>query len=278
MPLPTLRLIDAAVYRGMEVENPVLLSMDGPNGVRVNIYVGYEEPVSVTAPLDLLWIRPDTQEALRRASRADSVDFEHTWTAATEQTFWSPQSWDEPRPSDQTFQELLRNIGNTHLITLEDLEGLPLSGGTMSGGLILRPEAEEPYLPSEAVPRNFVEVLVGTAQSLAASVYQQLASVRNSLNVLRGRVTINESKIAALEQNGGGGGGGSLPIFVHNQAEESLEWIVMHELPSAHPVVSVFLDSGEAVIPSEVEMLDAQSLRITFAEPRAGSVSVIGLP
>lgn len=76
MSLPTTRLIEAARARGLTDSKPILLTTDGGVALeRINIIVSKMEPVTVKAPLDLIWIDPSTGVPLRRVSRASSNTF-----------------------------------------------------------------------------------------------------------------------------------------------------------------------------------------------------------
>lgn len=274
MVLPIARLIQAAQVRGLTDSNPVLLTTDGPSKTRINIIVSKVEPIEVVAPLDLIWIDPSTSTALRRVNRGASANHTHTWTAATESNFWNAQMWDEPRPSDQDFQELNRNIGNTHDLTAFDLGAFDATGGRFTGPVYPRTlGTSEDYAADEAVPRTFVEKLTSAAQSLAASVYQQLTSVRNSVRALGTRTTTVENKVKALELGGGDG----VPKFLHTQEDEDLEWLIAHDLGTENLIIAVALPNGDYMIPAEQIPLDGNNVRITFAAPRSGTAAIIGI-
>lgn len=277
MSLPTTRLIAAAIARGFTDSKPILLTTDGGVALeRINIIVSKTEPVTVMAPLDLIWIDPTTGVPLRRVSRVSSANFAHTWTAATESNFWTPQIWDEPRPTDQSYQELNRNVGNPHLLTAADLQALPTTGGAMTGPLTIRPGADiDAYAADEALPKSLVKKLTDAASGVAASVSQQLASIRSQLTALRGRVTATEGRITEIE--GGSGGGAGVPQAKHVQEEAELVWEIEHNLNTFHIMASVHLADGDLVIPAQMEPVNANTYRITFAEARAGSALLLGI-
>lgn len=278
MSLPIARLVAAAQTRGLGQSAPILLSTDG--GVakqRVNIIVSYSEPVSVVAPLDLLWIDPSSLKTLRRVSRAMSQDYTHTWTEATETNFWTPQIWDEPKPADQPYQELNRNVGNPFLLEASDLNAISAAGGAMSGPLDIRVATSiDDYAENEALPKTLVKKLTDAAQAVAASVYQQMASVRSQITAVRNRVTNVEARVKVLE-DAPTGPGGSTPSKKFEQAEAELEWRIEHNLGTKAIIAEVYLDSGEAVIPDVMEALDLNTYRITFAKARAGTAVLVGI-
>ena len=277
MSLPTTRLIEAARARGLTDSKPILLTTDGGVALeRINIIVSKTEPVAVKAPLDLIWIDPSTGVPLRRVSRASSNTFAHTWTAATEENFWQPQIWDEPKPDDQPYLELNRNVGNAHLLTAEDIQAISVVGGTMTGPLNIRQDVDiDAYSGQEALPKTLVKKLTDAAQGVAASVYQQMASVRSQLTALRGRVTVTEMAIEELEKNPGSGGG--IPQSTHKQEDAQLEWIMEHNLNTVNIVACVVLPDGQVVIPDKMEPVNANTYRVTFAEARAGTAMLIGV-
>lgn len=307
MSLPTARLLSAAETRGLSQSSSVLLTVDGGlTGQRVNVIVSYEEPVSVIAPLDLLWIEPISGQTLRRVSRANSNAYTHTWTPATESTFWLPQIWDEPVPNDQQLQELERNIGNPHLLITEDIDALNVvKGGTVIGPLQVRVGATiDEYTDAETLPKLLVKRLTDAAQAVAASVYQQLASFRTQLNALRTRVTTvektvathttqfeeTETKLAGHERRikrledadpsiptDPTDPGASLPSKRHTQYLEANEWLIEHDMATSAVIASVYLQSGEMVMPDVMESVDENTFRVTFAKARAGTAVLVGI-
>ncbi|MNQ21845.1 hypothetical protein D3C85_349730 [compost metagenome] len=278
MSLPIARLVAAAEARGLSPVAPILLSTDG--GVakqRVNIIVSHTEPVTVVAPLDLLWINPASNTTLRRVSRASSQAYTHTWTDATEANFWTPQIWDEPKPADQPYQELNRNVGNPFFLDTSDINAVNQDGGTMTGPLGLRVGASiDVYAENEAVPKSLVKKLTDTAQAVAASVNQQLGSIRSQLTALRTRMTSAEGRITTLE-NAETGPGGSTPSYKFQQVEAALEWFIEHNLNSTSIVAQIYLATGESVVPEEMESVDVNTYRVTFAEARAGTAVLVGI-
>lgn len=272
MALPLVRLVKAARKRGLSQTNPVPLTTDGING-RINVIVSYAEPTNEIAPLDLVWIDPETLVVRRRVSRAQSADFTHTWQDADETTFYQRQTWDEPIPADEKLQELDRNIGNPHDLLLdEDLGGVPIAGAQMTGPLLPRVVADTAeYAPEEAVPRSFVEVITKAAQNLAVTVYQQLLSLRNSIRNLQGRMTTVEQKVQDITVGEG------LPTFNYTQAEAALQWQIKHSLNTANLQVVVRNADGELMLPDIQRSVDADNLLVTFAEERAGYATIVGV-
>lgn len=297
MSLPIARLVAAATARGLSQTAPILLSTDG--GVaeqRVNIIVSYTEPTNVVAPLDLLWINPTSLTTLRRVSRANSQAYTHTWTDATESNFWTPQIWDEPMPSDQSFRELNRNVGNPFFLETSDIDAVnQTTGGTMLGPLKIRVDASiDNYADQEAIPKTLVKKLTDAAQAVAASVYQQMASIKSQITSIRNRVTAAEktivihtdglldhdARIKTLEEadpSNPGTPGTGLPNKIFTQEEAALEWAIEHKLGTEAVIVQIYLTSGEFVMPDVMEPVDEDNYRVTFAEARAGTAVLVGI-
>lgn len=279
MSLPIARLVAAAEARGLGQSAPILLSTDG--GVakqRVNIIVSYTEPTNVVAPLDLLWINPTSNTTLRRVSRANSQAYMHTWTDATEANFWTPQIWDEPKPADQPYQELNRNVGNPFFLETSDIDAVnQTAGGTMLGPLNIRVDTTiDNYGAQEALPKTLVKKLTDAAQAIAASVYQQMASVKSQITSIRNRVTSTEARIKTLEDTPTGPGG-SVPSKKFEQVEAALEWRIEHNLGTGAIIAQVYLETGEFVMPEIMEAIDVNTYRVVFAKARAGTAVLVGL-
>jgi hypothetical protein len=227
--------------------------------------VSANEPVSVSAPFDLMWLRTDGT-FLKRTQKSSDGTYEHTWVPVTEENFWAAQTWDVPQPSNQDILDLQRLVGNAHLLTLEDLGGLSAAGGIMSGPLGLRTVDESDYADNEALPRSIVEGWVNTAKTLAYSVYTQLTSVRNSVTAVRGRVTILENRVNDLTVSG-------VPNHIHEQYSPNASWIIDHNLGD-NAIASVFSFEGEYMIPSSIIRLTDSRMVISFAQPRTGKANI----
>ena len=62
--------------------------------------------------------------------------------------------------------------------------------------------------------------------------------------------------------------------YVHNQTVSSSTWNVTHNIGTSYPAVTVFNDQGEIVLPQNVEIVDANSITVTFPVSTVGDVSV----
>lgn len=276
MSLPISRLVQAATARGLNSTTPVLLTMDGPLAVRINVVVSQAEPINYAAPLDLIWIEPVSQVALRRVNRQQSSGYVHTWTPVTEANSWTAQTWDEPIPTTQPLKELNAQVGNPFFLTADDIHALDTrTGGSIEGPLHVVTKSVDDYAPTEVMPKSVVKSLTDAAAGVAASVYQQLASVRSAATALRTRVTNVEKRVTTLEQNPPGGQ--SLPIKQYTQEVPELEWIIEHNLDTKSFVVNVYLPTGEVMVPEVAAAVDSSTFRLLFAAPRAGTATLIGI-
>lgn len=258
------RLVRAAVSRGYSQANPILLTAD-KGGLRVNLIVSSTEPHNVRSPLNLIWINPEAETVQKRVSR-ESTEFSlHEWTEEFE--FFEPQLWDEPIPDDQTFQELNRNVGNTHNLEIEDLDGISIYGGTMGGPLVLR-QADD-YADDEAVPKSFMYKFMSGLEAIVISTKMQVGSLRSSISAHARRITSLELAIGSLK---------SVRSF-SQEYESSEQWEVEHNLDSQHVYAWITKPDGTNVVYDRIEAVDNNNCVIHFAGPVEGlAVVVAGSP
>lgn len=65
---------------------------------------------------------------------------------------------------------------------------------------------------------------------------------------------------------------------VHSQDVAAKEWTVTHNLNTLAPIVDVFIVTGnglQKVLPLDITVVNAMSLKVTFSSDRTGKVSVI---
>lgn len=261
------RLINAATLRGLNEGTPIYVTVDR-QGVRVSFVVSYSEPFDVTAPLDVVWVQVASETLQKRQSRSSMEGFVHSWMEVDESDIWQEQLWDIPRDSNQDFFDLNSNVGNPFLLTIQDLNGVSLEGGQLTGPLYGRElENEEDTESSELVRRSFVDYIIAPVRSLAVSVFQQLTSVRNSVTAVRNRTTVVEQRLDQLEV-------GVIPTFNFNQTESLAVWEITHNL-NGNVMVTVWKPNGERVLPSSEIKVDANTLLITFFLPMSGTASIV---
>ena len=263
------RLIEAATIRGLTESNAVLLSIENEQQSRISIYVGIAEPTEVRAPLNLIWIHPETKAVSRRISRESTVTTDHTWQPVTEESLYEVQLWDEPRPADQDFQELSRLVGNPHLLRASDINAVTFEGGQFTGAI--KPRVAETYEDDEVPSTGFVNAMVERVASISLFVNQQLVSLRQAFNHLRTRVTAVESALNSVQ---------GAQKFVYNRqdnledGENTLEWIIQHYLDAQHLSVEIISADGVIVICDKIQVINTNACRLTFAEPVMGTAVI----
>lgn len=261
------RLINAATLRGLNEGTPIYVTVD-KEGVRVSFVVSYSEPFDVTAPLDVIWVQAFSETLQKRQSRSSADGFIHTWSEVSESNIWQEQLWDIPRDNNQDFLDLNSNVGNPFHLTLEDINGISLEGGQLTGPLYGRElENEEDTEQAELVRRSFVDYIIAPVRSLAVSVFQQLTSVRNSVTAVRNRTTVVEQRLDQMEL-------GVIPTFNFTQTESLAVWEVVHNL-NGDVMVSVWKPNGERILPSSEIKVDANTMLITFFIPMSGTASIV---
>lgn len=65
---------------------------------------------------------------------------------------------------------------------------------------------------------------------------------------------------------------------VHVQSTPAKQWTVTHQLNTLGPIVDVMIDTGGGlvkVLPFDIVIIDASTVRIDFQSDRTGKVSVI---
>jgi hypothetical protein len=71
-------------------------------------------------------------------------------------------------------------------------------------------------------------------------------------------------------------GGGGTPIYVHTQSIASDTWSISHNLGTSFPIITVYDDGNNVIIPQEITSLTTSSLSITFPLSIAGYASIAG--
>lgn len=267
------RLIAVANKRGLSITAPVLLTTDG-NGIRINVLVGHNEPTDIQAPLNLVWVHPVTEVVLRRLSRESSDTFEQSWVPVTQETLFSPQVWDEPRPYTQDLSELNANVGNTHELQAYDIGAVTFEGGSFTGPIFLREleTGETSYGETEAVPLSFVKKLLLPIQSLASSTFQQLNSLRGQVTNVRTRMTAVELRLDSVA-------GAQRYVYSQSHGEGELgsgerDWTIVHMLNAQITDASVRGEDGRLIIPDAIVTVDGNTTKLVFAEITSGTAVI----
>jgi len=63
--------------------------------------------------------------------------------------------------------------------------------------------------------------------------------------------------------------------YLHTQSGASASWSVDHSLNDSYPVVQVYDSSDDVIIPSTIEIVDADNLTITFSSAITGKAKII---
>lgn len=287
------RLFSVAGSKGLSDTNPITVVLDAPTTYEdTQVIIRHDEPYDVSAPLNIVWLVADDQNAdygkmLKRSNRFSAVPYQHSWTELTtySSVFIPTQIWDTPRPDDQDHRDHSNHIDNPHCVTAEQTKAMPLSGGTMEGALNVRqtPSVND-YGDDEALPKSYIKPAIDSAASTANTANSRVGGVQGAVNyiintliknltarvvVLEGTVNDDhEPRIAALE------GSGITNGFVHNQEQPEIEWTVNHALDSSNVMVQVFDDNNKLVIPSDVNIVDDNSVMVQFAIPVIGKVKI----
>lgn len=259
------RAISAAVAKGLSSSKRIsVVYVIG--GAEIMLVVSFNEPSSVEAPLNLVWVNGDPshadfKKARKRASRVANNGFQHTWSAVTEYSELSNQFWDTPIPDDNDHNLHDATIGNAHFMVPEDMGALPIAGGQMTGPLLLKPGSTLPDIANtEATPRWWVTLLVAPIQTLATQVRGAQAGMLTQVNSLRNRVTILENRLAPKG-------------FIHTQTEPETEWVVEHRLNSVNMNISIYDSEGNMML-TDIFHFDENAVLVKFAVPTAGRANL----
>lgn len=263
------RAISVAATKGLTGSKRVTV-VNEIGGAEIMLVVSYNEPHSVEAPLNLIWINgdpahPDYKVARKRASRVGSNGFIHTWSTITEFSQLAAQFWDVPQPDDNDHNLHNANIDNPHRLTAEQLDALKKTGDTTSGPLLLRPgkNAVTDFGNDEAVPRRWVTLFTAPIQALASQVRQAQNGITSQINGLRSRITVLEGRIT---QRG----------YIHAQTEPEQEWNINHNLNTQGTSISIY-DSEGGMILADVYHIDSNNSRVVFAQPQLGKATVLSV-
>ncbi len=261
------RAINVAASKGLSASHrvPVVIEL---SGVEVMLIVSYDEPYSIEAPLNLVWINGDSTSAdykvaRKRASRVVDGSFTHTWVKLTDYQQISLQYWDTPIPDDNDHNLHDTNVDNPHRVTAEQTNALSLLGGKMLGALGIRTlKTGEDYAADEAVPRSWIEAALAKVNLLATQIKQAQGGILSQLASVRRRLD-------ALELGVGAGTKG----FTYQQVEAQTIWKVQHGLTSKNLNVTIY-DEEDKLVLTDVAIEDDGHLTITFAVPTAGKAQI----
>lgn len=255
------RLQTVATSKMLAVDHDVLLSIkiDGIVDAYSWIAVQFAEPSSVEHPLDVFWLRADPDDPLygylyRRVSRTGGSPTVGVWEAVTlAQVTEKAHTWDFTKPDN--FVTL------SHSMDISDPHRQEPVGGQLSSALKPRTLAQdENYASDEVVPFSIISSTIGAAVSLTNRVQQGLNFLNFKFKQLTARVVIlEESNIRGMSQE---------------QSTLAQEWVIPHNLNSENLMVEVFNEAKHVVYPSEVSIVDLNTLSIKFAVEMKGRANI----
>lgn len=83
-------------------------------------------------------------------------------------------------------------------------------------------------------------------------------------------------KVAGVIQGVAVGEGATFKKYIETFTASTL-WEVEHSLATTDVLVQVFDGSGFVIIPSEIQVIDANTVEVSFNTDQAGTVRIIGL-
>jgi hypothetical protein len=81
---------------------------------------------------------------------------------------------------------------------------------------------------------------------------------------------------ASYALNGGGTSPSSTTIYLHSQSIANTVWNITHNLNSQYPVITVYGEDNNVIIPQEIDVVNVNSLDIYFPISTSGAASIIG--
>lgn len=66
--------------------------------------------------------------------------------------------------------------------------------------------------------------------------------------------------------------------YTHNQSTPNTTWTIVHNLNIAYPAVDCWIQDGSSIvkiIPESVQIVDNQTVVVTFSTARAGTACVV---
>jgi hypothetical protein len=287
-----------AVGYGLTQEQSILLEFGNDVGQIIYIYVGSDEPINNSLPLNVCWLVSGENDAdyfklLKRVSKNVSGNRQHTWTelfdyaTATENQYYDEA--DRLRLADPTSLEKHTRDTDAHPNLVR------LSGGqTLTGPLYPRTVGPgQQYANAEVFPYGVFRTILS----------QQSNNYFNIMMEMNVRLTQAEEDIIELKRRlqnietgtGGdvGGGVAGARFYVHVINEPSSEVIIHHELDSYNIIAQVWLlassegedpefpDAPEVyaqIIPESIELPDKNFIIVRTQIPIVGRVVITTTP
>lgn len=279
------KLLRVAQLRNLNDDNPIKITLENPNihGSTIVIVAVYE-PFIYPLPMNVTWICADAESRfyhlpLKRVNKETSINaygFKHTWIPvnAYSEVFHPPQFYDDGdiTPEDvlhQEFLEHLRSKSNPHEVNAEQIQALPIRGGTLSGPLFLY---RSPVGNNEAAHKQYVD-------SSLTDLAVDLSNINNGLIVQTVRLDNVDSDVQSLDFSLNQLK--TLPNrvlgfrFVKSFAEDV--WNIEHNLNTDFISVSIYDSSSALIYPNECVKVSKNSMRINFLTPKTGIAALSGI-
>ncbi|MBY0416978.1 MAG: hypothetical protein K2W88_02790 [Pararheinheimera sp.] len=288
-----------AVGYGLTQQQSILLEFGNDVGQSIYIYVGSDEPINHSLPLNVCWLVSDENDAdyfklLKRVSKNVSGNRQHTWTELFDYTTAIENQYyddaDRLRQADPTLVEKHERSVDAHP-NLVRLAG----GQTMTGPLyprVLGGQGQQ-YGDAEVFPYRVFRNLLNTQSNTFYGIMVEFNQ----------RITQNEEDIIELKRRlqnietgtGGdvGGGVAGARFYVHVINEPSSEIIIHHELDSYNIIAQVWLMSSSEgedpefpdapevyaqIIPESIELPDKNFIIVRTQIPIVGRVVITTTP
>lgn len=251
------QVIGIADIRNLSATNPITVTQKNLNSNDNTILiVAVNEPWQYPLPANVTWINYNTESVhYKRALKRTGYDpqpangYTNSWELLEtyDSVFNPPQYWEEGSSDlEDRFNHHIDTVNNPnpHEIAPGAIGALALSGGVMTGPIIVRtlPPATN-YGQQELIPRQYVDQLVSALE-------QQIADLENQL-------------------------GSGMRSFKHEQAVASNNWEIEHDLNAEDIIIQVFDTNGHLMLPDQAYADGPNNAIVSFYENLAGTALII---
>ena len=207
-------LMRLADIRNLDDTNPVIITLSSEAGNPTIVIVSYYEPYIGDYPVNVSWINADPASAGYQYIYK-RVDYTPDPVSGTNNTWqllyyyndvFNPPQYYLGQTADQITQEILAHIAdittNPHHVTAVETGALPLTGGTLTGDLLLSSLA--PVSTLSAVPKSYVDdqnaILATQLGTLNVEYSNVNASLSNLLAITIPSLQNNEASLTSQYQ------------------------------------------------------------------------------
>lgn len=254
-------LIATADVRNLSATNPITFTIKNPNSNdNVIVVVAIREPYTYNAlPINVTWINYDPEDvnfkrALKRVNKDDpgpGSPYEHTWQVLNiyNDVFEPPQYYDggvSDIDSRFDFHVDDNQNPNPHNITPEIIDALALSGGTLTGPVVIRQlgGGGDAYAVGEAIPREYVD---------------------SEITILQDQITTLAGQISVVSGS----------TYKHDQSGADSTWSITHNLNTEDIIIQIFDENGYLMFPSEAHSTGLNTAEILFEENLIGTALIV---